>query len=351
MSGVKDFAITSRYVIGRGALRSIPKLLKDFRCSSVVLFTDEVVYGIVGKELKDYIEDEKVEVGVHFVETSDMREVNRSRSAIRDASNCIVLGVGGGKVIDVAKYSSFLEGVQFISVPTTVSHDGIASPIVALKTKDGKPLSIFTRPPAAVVADLSIIEKAPKRLLRSGFADIIGKITSVRDAYLAIRARGEEISTYSLMLAELSYKIVLRRLDEIASGRVGGIRALIEGALTAGAAMAVEGSSRPCSGSEHLFSHALDYVCPEKGSLHGEQVGVGTIMMAYLHGINWRKIRKALLKVGAPTTCRDLGVPPDCILKALTVAPKLRKRFTILGSEGLTEKAAEKLARTTGVIG
>jgi glycerol-1-phosphate dehydrogenase [NAD(P)+] len=113
--------------------------------------------------------------------------------------------------------------------------------------------------------------------------------------------------------------------------------------------MSIAGSSRPASGSEHKFSHALDAMAP-KPALHGEQCGVGTIMMAYLHGGDWQRIRQALQSIGAPVDARGLGVEDRCIIQALLHAKDIRpERYTILG-EGLTKKAAQELAKVTMVI-
>ncbi|TMI25587.1 iron-containing alcohol dehydrogenase [Candidatus Bathyarchaeota archaeon] len=110
-------------------------------------------------------------------------------------------------------------------------------------------------------------------------------------------------------------------------------------------------SSRPCSGAEHLFSHALDIVAGET-SLHGGRTGVGAIMCAYLHGSNWESIKEFLQEIGAPSTAKELRVSPEQVVKALTMAHSLRpERYTILGETGVTEGAAEKVARATGVIG
>src|SRR5436309_1325850 len=110
------------------------------------------------------------------------------------------------------------------------------------------------------------------------------------------------------------------------------------------------GSSRPASGSEHKFSHALDRIAKKPG-LHGEQCGVGTIMMMYLHAGNWQEVRDALLAIGAPTTARALGVTDDEVVQALVHAHEVNKeRYTILGDEGLTLEAAERLAKITKVV-
>ena len=114
--------------------------------------------------------------------------------------------------------------------------------------------------------------------------------------------------------------------------------------------MSIAGSSRPCSGAEHLFSHALDIVAGET-SLHGERAGVGAVLSAYLHSANWQTIKGFLKEIGAPSTAKELKVTPAQLVKALTIAHTLRpERYTILGETGVTERAAERVARATGII-
>lgn len=99
-----------------------------------------------------------------------------------------------------------------------------------------------------------------------------------------------------------------------------------------------------------MFSHALAQMAPGR-ALHGEQCGVGCIMMMYLHGGPWKEIKEALALIRAPTTARGLGFTKEEIVDALTMAHKIRpERYTILGDNGLTSDAAENLAQITGVI-
>ena len=74
-------------------------------------------------------------------------------------------------------------------------------------------------------------------------------------------------------------------------------------------------------------------------------------MCAYLHGANWQLIQDVLRKIGAPTNAKELGIEPDYVVKALTMAHSIRpERYTILGESGLTKEAAERVATLTGVI-
>jgi len=115
--------------------------------------------------------------------------------------------------------------------------------------------------------------------------------------------------------------------------------------------MSIAGSSRPASGAEHLFSHQLDRLTPNT-ALHGHQVGVGSIMTAFLHGGDrgiWRDIRDALRAIDAPTTATELGIDDETVIEALTTCHEIRDRYTILG-DGMNEEAAREVARKTEVI-
>lgn len=114
--------------------------------------------------------------------------------------------------------------------------------------------------------------------------------------------------------------------------------------------MSIAGSSRPCSGSEHLFSHALDIINPNH-AMHGEQCGVGTIMMAYLHKTDWKRVKKSLTMLGAPTNAEDLHIEKEDVVKALEMAPTIRpERYTIFNKLNLGREDFERLAKATRVI-
>jgi glycerol-1-phosphate dehydrogenase [NAD(P)+] len=86
-------------------------------------------------------------------------------------------------------------------------------------------------------------------------------------------------------------------------------------------------------------------------ALHGEQCGLGTIMMAKLHGLDWEVIRNNLATIGAPTTADELSIDGEILVEALVKAGAIRpERYTILNKVNLSRKSARKLAENTCVI-
>jgi len=290
-----------------------------------------------------------MDVDCVIVASSTAEDLRTVKDKIKELQPQFVLGVGGGTKIDVAKLSSANQNIPFISVPTTASHDGIASPLGAIKGLD-RPFSAMAQAPMAIVADTQVIIHSPYRLTASGCGDTISKLTAVRDWRLAHDKKNEYYGGYADSLSLMSAQLVMKNAEGIQPKDEEGLRVLLEALISCGVAMSIAGNSRPGSGSEHLFSHALDMIAP-KPALHGEQSGVGTIMMARLHHINWKRIKETLQKVGAPTTAKELGVEAEHVTEALVRACTLRPdRYTILDEKKLDYDSAEKLARATGVI-
>jgi glycerol-1-phosphate dehydrogenase [NAD(P)+] len=314
-----------------------------------LIVTGETVISIAGDTVLQSLMAKGIKAETATVRSSTTEEVSKVEKRIQEVNPELIVGLGGGKDIDVAKLSSMRAGKDFVSVPTTASHDGIASSLVSMKGLD-RPYSYAAHSPIAIIADTSIISKSPYRLIASGCGDVVAKYTAVRDWKLAHRIKNEYYGDYAAELALMSSRVVIKNATTIRAMSDSGVRTLVEALISCGVAMSIAGTSRPCSGAEHLFSHSLTMIAP-KPALHGEQCGVGTIMCAYLHGANWQLIKNFLKAIGAPTTAKELGIEPEYIVKALTMAHSIRPdRYTILGESGLTKDAAMKVATITGVI-
>jgi glycerol-1-phosphate dehydrogenase [NAD(P)+] len=337
-------------IVGNNTLNMIADICKRLGFfKSAFIVTGPHTQDIAGKIVDDLLEDAGINVGHIMVSSSTLWDVKAIEEKIQEVKPQVLLGIGGGTKIDVAKLSAARQNIPFMSIPTTASHDGIAGPLVSLKGLS-KPYSEMAQSPIAIVADTNIIAKASHRLTASGCGDVIAKFTAVRDWELAHKVKNEYYGEYAASLALMSAKLVMKNARLIQPSKENGIRVLLEALISCGVAMSIAGSSRPCSGSEHLFSHALDQISPNS-ALHGEQCGIGTIMMAHLHGMKWKRIKETLEKVDAPTTANDLGVKSDHIIEALVQASGIRPdRYTILDRQKMNYSSAEKLAKITGVI-
>ncbi len=337
-------------LIGKGVVPLVGETLTRLGYRGPVLVvTGRKVLSIAGDIVLESLRSAGFKSSTVIVESATTGQVSRVQREIRRTKSDIVVGVGGGKDIDVAKLSSRKSGKRFLSVPTAASHDGIASPLVSMRGLN-RPYSFLAHAPIAIVADISVIGKSPYRLIASGCGDVVAKYTAVRDWKLAHRIKNEYYGDYAAELALMSSRLVMKNSNAIRAMTESGVRTLVEGLISCGVAMSIAGTSRPCSGAEHLFSHALTIIAP-KPALHGEQCGVGTIICAYLHGANWQLIKDVLHKIGAPTTAKELGIDPEYIVEALTRAHAIRpERYTILGESGLTTEAAMRVAAVTGVI-
>jgi len=351
LQSIHEITLPLKVVVGPGAIGRVRDVVDSIRgdTSRIGIVTGDNTYRVGGRVVEEMLRD-RSEVRVWKASDASVATAEKLAEEAREAGIGLVIGVGGGRVIDLAKYIGYRNNIDVVSIPLAPSHDGIASPFASLKGAS-KPTSIYTRTPYAVIADIDLIAQAPRRLILSGVGDLLGKLVAVKDWRLAHKLKGEYYGEYAAQLALLSAKHVLRYHELIASGSREGLRILVEALISSGVAMCIAGSSRPASGSEHLFSHALDVIAPGR-ALHGEQVALGTIMMLYIYGDEkWRLVRDVMRRIGLPTTARELGFKPEEVVKALTIAHTIRpERYTILGETGLTTEAAYRVARETGVI-
>ncbi|MBT3284372.1 NAD(P)-dependent glycerol-1-phosphate dehydrogenase [Candidatus Bathyarchaeota archaeon] len=336
-------------LVGENLLGQISDICVEQNFGKALIVTGERTIKIAGQKTIDYLTKGGIHTECMLVGDAKRSTVDNVISSVKAFSSDVVLGIGGGRNIDVAKLAAHESGRFFISVPTVASHDGIASNLASIKGSD-RPYSVKATSPLAVVMDSSIIAKSPYRFTASGCGDMICKAVEVRDWRLAHRENNEYYGGYAASLSLMSSQHIMERANLIKARVQEGIRTLLEALVSCGVSMSIAGSSKPTSGSSHLFSHSLDLIA-EKPALHGEQCGVGSIMMAKLHGLNWEALRDSLQTIGAPITADELGVGKDVIVKALTMAQSLRpNRYTILNKHKLDEKKAEELAEVTGVI-
>jgi glycerol-1-phosphate dehydrogenase [NAD(P)+] len=341
-----------KILIGDGVISRLGSIITDLdaNISKVAIITGSIVKERMGATCMSSFHESCLENFWFISSEASMEAVHSLQRIIEDYSADLIVGLGGGRSVDAAKMTAFRLKKPFVSVPTSASHDGISSPFASIRGND-KPHSVKVSTPVGVVADTLLLAKAPARLLASGCGDLVAKMTAVKDWELGRDENNEYYGSYAANLAYMSAKIILDESPKLRENNKFGIRTIVEALISAGVASCIAGSSRPCSGAEHLFSHAVEYIAGNDCGLHGERVGLGTLMMAKLHGLDWEIIAETLENVGAPTTAEQIKLNEHDVVNALLLAQSLRPdRYTILTKVKLDKQSALELAKSVNVL-
>jgi len=264
-------------------------------------------------------------------------------STIIEEEVTTALAVGGGRVLDTVKLAAARTCTDFVSVPTTVSNDGISSPVASLVGKDGARASHAACMPTGILVDVAAIGSAPARTVRAGVGDLVSNLTACLDWRRVDPSCRDPYDAYAAMIAEAAARPALE-LEEVASSASHEV--LAQGLLLSGLAMAAAGTSRPCSGAEHLVSHALDARLGRRAALHGEQVALGTLISAAAHESPLLPVLKRLFgRLGLPVRPEDLGLTRAEVVDGVLAAPSMRpERWTVLSEDRFRRRAeAERL--------
>ena len=316
-----------------GALTNVAKVLHEqnlaFRRALVMTGLGETM--AYGRQVATALRRADMDARVEAVRAATYVEVDRIKE---DVIECyypdILMAVGGGSVVDVVKLVASERRLPWVSLPTSASNDGICSPVVVLWTENRRK-RVGGSMPIGIIADLAVIARSPRRLRLAGVGDLLSNITACTDWELAARRGKASLNGLARMLALSGVRQMLGfRKPDIEDPAF--LEIVVEGLILSGIAMEVCGSSRPCSGAEHLISHALD-VRDKTGALHGEQVGVAALFCRHLQDGNSTPLRPFAEQVGLPVTPTQLGVDRREFIEAARRGPSMRPgRWTVLCS-------------------
>lgn len=307
-----------------------------------------------------------------------------------------LIALGAGSIHDITRYTAYERGIPFVSCPTAASVDGFCSSVAAM-TWHGFKKTLTAVPPTLVVADTDVIKAAPMRLSASGFSDMIGKYICLADWRIGNALTGEYLCERILGITAKATEETLNAATGVSRGDADAYERLTYGLLMSGLAMQMLGNSRCASGAEHHISHLIEMhpeglgVCSD--ALHGEKVGVGTLMASRIyHGLrnstptfgDYKRAERAYIEamfgrtlapdiiaecesdvaegigaeavaaawdrisdiisdiptpeslsaiyaeLGAPMTLGDIGVSADCEDALLEYSPLVRNRLTLM---------------------
>jgi len=321
-----------------GAVESLAPLLADRRISSGG-HVAVAVGPFLGEELAATLRPRLGNAEFFTVEGGTLVAARQLADELRGGAFDALVGIGGGRTLDVAKYAATLTGLPLVAVATNLAHDGIASPVSSL-VHDGHKGSYGVQMPMAIVVDLDYVRRSEPRMRRSGIGDAVSNLSAIADWRLAEEARGETVDGIAVTFAHTAAAGVLHREDGIDDDPF--LVALAESLVLSGLAMATAGSSRPCSGGEHEILHAVDVLFPDSPGNHGELAGAASLFTAFLRGDERQAglIDTCLTRHDLPRLPGELGLDKEQFAQAVVRAPSTRPdRYTILEHLELDEQA------------
>lgn len=268
---------------------------------------------------------------IEVVRDYSVVEVARLASVLNSLGSNLIVAIGGGGVIDTAKRVAKLNGVSCLVIPSVVSNDGLMSPISVLKNGSGCFESLPGAMPIGVIADLDIVMGAPDRYLRASGGDLLSNLSATSDwRHVVGQGEGPRMNDIAYHLSRNSAEALVHWKSCDVADR-DFVRNLIIAQIYSGIAMSIAGTSRPCSGPEHLISHAMDELGVTRDVLHGVQVGSACLFALYL----LRRLTPEVLSFAdamrIPRVWTDLLKDPRQAKSVLAHARKVRPdRRTVL---------------------
>ena len=286
--GKKHSLTVSKIVAEKGAISQVPALVAEFKAKKPFILADANTFAAAGSRVCAALAEGKIPYSQYVFPTGEIEPDEKAvGSAIMhfDPSCDLVIAVGSGVINDIGKILANTADLPYFIVGTAPSMDGYASATSSM-SMDGLKVSLSSKCADVIIGDIDVLKAAPIHMLKSGLGDMLAKYISIAEWRIAKEITGEY---YCERVAEL-IRVALKRCVDNADGLLKredeAVKAVFEGLVIGGVAMAFAGVSRPASGVEHYFSHVWDMRGLEFGSkvdLHGIQCAVATHIAAGLY--------------------------------------------------------------------
>ncbi len=338
-----------KIIVRNGILDELANTLEPFRSGKLLVISDTNTYGVFGRMVTENLAKAGFLLKTFIFDTPghalipDEQAIGSILIELEQDTS-LILAVGSGVLNDLARIIAYRTGIAFAIAGTAPSMDGYASVVSPLIIK-GKKTTYPGKYPSAIFADTSIMCGAPMVMIRAGYGDVLGKLTSLAEWKLSNIINNEYYCETIAGLVRKGVDRCIESTDGLYIREENAIRRLIEALILTGISMGLAGISRPASGTEHQLAHYWEVKDLEAGrehALHGNAVGAATVITAMLFELaedilpeglelpSSERVRELLARIGAFTSPRDLGISRELFEDSLMNAMYLRDRYSLL---------------------
>jgi glycerol dehydrogenase len=315
-SGKQTFrsAFPGKYIQGEGAISLLPALVDSLGKKGLIIGS---LSGI-GRILAD--QGLSAELGSLDKEAFSgeccLSEIDRLEELVRQKKADVIIGMGGGKVIDTAKVVADRIGIPVIVVPTIASTDAPCSGCAVLYSDDGIFQSVYypRSNPDVVLMDVSLISKAPVRFLVSGIGDALSTWFEARSCDLSgsMNECGGHPTLTGFNLARLCYETILRYGEEAkAANEKKIVTPSLHYVIEANTLMSGIGFESGGLATAHSVHNGLSHLEGTHAYYHGEKVTFGVLTGLHLARSPMKEMEEVYgfcERIGLPTTLAAIGL-------------------------------------------
>lgn len=320
------FSAPSRYTQGRNATAELGKEMQALGLDGPALvIAGRSAVKLLSDTWRDSLGAAGIAFSVHpFGGECSLAEIERGKAAARKQNARVIVGAGGGKLLDAARAVAADLSLPVVNCPTLASSDAPCSALSVIYTDAGvfQEYRFYRKNPDLVLVDTAVIAQSPPRLLTAGMGDALSTWFEAKTCVAGnVRnMRGGASTQSALTLAELCYRTLLADgADALRAVRAQVVTPALERLVEANTLLSGLGFESSGLAAAHAIHNGLTAAAGTHDYFHGEKVAFGTLTQLVLEGQPRQRIEEVLAfasAVGLPITLAEVGLsdPPRELL-------------------------------------